>query len=320
MIVTITPSPAIDWTVEVASFEFGAVNRTVRSSREASGKGVNISWALHRAGVPTRAVFPAGGDGGRFMAGVMDREGLDHVVVDTGVEVRTNITLITPDSSTKINEWGPALPSELLARLRASAVAASRGADAALVCGSLPTGAPPEYARDLARDLAAVVPEVVVDTSGEPLRLALDAMPALVKPNVHELADLVGRPIATLGEVVGAAQAARGLGARAVLASLGADGALLVDGEGALYARADGIPFVNSVGAGDALLAGFVGGGPSRRDRLATALLWASSAVAHNTTLFPIRREFAERIAVVELTAPDQPLSEPSAPLVKPAG
>lgn len=316
MIVTITPSPAIDWTVEVASFELGAVNRTTRSSREASGKGVNISWALARAGVPTRAVFPAGGDGGAFMARTMAAEELDHVLVDTGVEVRVNITLITPDSSTKINEPGRALSAEQLRRLHDASLEACAGADAALVCGSLPLGTPAGFVRDLAAALGEVVPEVVVDTSGEPLRLALGARPALVKPNADELADLTGRTIATLGDVVAAAQEARRRGAGAVLASLGADGALLVDAEGALYGRASGVPFVNSVGAGDALLAGFVGGGPGRRERLASALLWASSAVAHNTTLFPVRDEFAELITVEELAAPGQRLSEPSRALV----
>src|SRR5450759_5591300 len=116
--------------------------------------------------------------------------------------------------------------------------------------------------------------------------------------------------MATLGDVVDAARQAREHGAGAVLASLGADGALLVDDGGVLYARATGIPFVNSVGAGDALLAGFFGGGRTRQERLAMAVLWASSAVAHNTTLFPVRQDLAERIAVSELTTPEQLLSE----------
>jgi len=317
MIVTVTPSPAIDWTVEVESFEFGAVNRAVRSSREASGKGVNISWALHRAGIATRAVFPGGLDGARFMDAAMAREGLDHVIVDTGVEVRVNISLVTPDSSTKVNESAAALTADQLDHLRAAALAACRGASMALVCGSLPLATPPGYVRDLAAQLAAVVPQVVVDTSGAPLRLALDAHPHLVKPNVDELANLVGSTITTLGEVVDAAQEARRRGAGAVLASLGADGALLVDDEGALHARASDIPVVNSVGAGDALLAGFVGGGPSRRDRLAAALLWASSAVAHNTTLFPIREEFTARITVDDVADRGTALTEASKALVE---
>jgi 1-phosphofructokinase len=317
MIVTLTAAPAIDWTIEVDSFELGAVNRAVQSSREPSGKGVNVSWALHRAGVPTRAVFPAGGCTGEFMAGALSQAGLDHVIVDTGRDVRTNITLISPGSSTKLNEQGTALSEEQTRRLQKAIIDASLDASVVLICGSLPAGAPATFVRNMVRTLKASGVDVVVDVSGPPLELALAAHPDLIKPNVHELAALTGRQLGTLGDVANAAQEARKLGAGAVLASLGADGALLVDDDGALYARATDIPFVNSVGAGDALLAGFFGGGHTRQERLATAMLWASSAVAHHTTLFPIREDLAERIAVHELTTPEQPLAEPSAALVR---
>jgi 1-phosphofructokinase len=317
MILTVTPAPAIDWTIEVDSFELGAVNRVLRSSREPSGKGLNISWALHRAGVPTRAVFPAGGHSGQIMAEVLSRAGLEHVIVDTGRDVRFNITLISPGSSTKLNEAGSALSEEQTLQLRDAVIRAGVDASVVLICGSLPVGAPSAFVRDMARTLKGSAIDVVVDTSGEALELALESRPDLIKPNVHELADLTRRHITTLGEVVDAAQESRERGAGAVLASLGADGALLVDDEGALYARATDIPFVNSVGAGDALLAGFFGGAKTREERLAMAVLWASSAVAHNTTLFPVRQDLAEHIAVSELTTPEQLLSEPSAALVR---
>ncbi|HEX7537837.1 MAG TPA: 1-phosphofructokinase family hexose kinase [Dermatophilaceae bacterium] len=317
MIVTLTPAPAIDWTIEVDSFELGAVNRAVRSSREPSGKGVNVSWALHRAGVPTRAVFPAGGCTGKLMARMLTEAGLEHLVVDTGREVRTNITLISPGSATKLNERGAALSEEQSGRLREAIIGASVDASVVLICGSLPARVPASFVRDMVGTLKATGVDVVVDVSGDALELALAARPDLIKPNVHELAELTGRRLGTLGEVADAAEVARERGAGAVLASLGADGALLVDGDGALYAHAAGVPFVNSVGAGDALLAGFFAGGQTRQARLATAMLWASSAVAHGTTLFPIREDLAGRVAVHPLTTPGQPLSEPSAALVR---
>ena len=320
MIVTLTPAPAIDWTIAVDSFELGAVNRAVRSSREPSGKGVNVSWALHRAGVPTRAVFPAGGCTRDLMDRVLSQAGLEHVIVDTGRDVRTNITLITPGCSTKLNDRGTALSEEQTRRLRKAIIGASVDASVVLICGSLPAGAPAAFVRNMVGTLKASGVDVVVDVSGEALELALAARPDLIKPNVDELAELAGRQLGTLGDVATAAEEARDRGAGAVLASLGADGALLVDGEGVLYARATDIPFVNSVGAGDALLAGFFGGGQTRQERLATAMLWASSAVAHHTTLFPIREDLAERIAVHELTTPEQLLAEPSAALARVKG
>ncbi len=317
MIVTVTPAPAIDWTVEVESFQLGAVNRVVRSSREPSGKGVNISWALHLAGLATRAVFPAGGITGLLMDEALTHAGVDHVVVETGRDMRINITMITPGSSTKINEAGVAISEEHVAQLRDAVVSASGDATAVLICGSLPVGVPATFVRDLVDLIHGAAAEVVVDSSGNALLRALEARPDLIKPNVHELAELTGLPITTLGDVVVAAQAARARGAGAVLASLGPDGALLVDDEGVLHARATEIPFVNSVGAGDALLAGFFGGGTTRRERLAMAVLWASSAVAQSTTLFPVRHEFAERISVSEPTTPNRLLSEPAVALVR---
>ena len=316
MIVTLTAAPAIDWTIEVDSFQLGAVNRAVRSSREPSGKGVNVSWALHRAGIPTRAVFAAGGCSGDLMARMLSEAGLEHVIVDTGRDVRTNITLISPGSATKVNDRGTALSEEQTHRLQNAIIGASVDASVVLICGSLPAGAPATFVRNMVRTLKASGVDVVVDVSGEALELALAARPDLIKPNVHELSELTGRRLGTLGEVANAAEEARERGAAAVLASLGADGALLVDDAGVLYARATDIPFVNTVGAGDALLAGFFGGGHTREERLATAMLWAASAVAHHTTLFPIREDLAERIAVQELTTPEKRLAEPSAALV----
>lgn len=320
MIVTVTPAPAIDWTVRVDGFDLGAVNRIRESSHEPSGKGLNVSWALHRAGVPTRAIFPAGGHTGRMMTDSLTAAGLEHVAVDTGREVRTNITLVTRGSSTKINEPGTPLAPADVDALRAAVNTGCQGADTAVLCGSLPSGAPDDLLHDVTSSLRSRGVTVVVDSSGLPLRRALDAHPDLVKPNVDELADLTGRSIATFGDVVAAAEDARRLGARAVLASLGADGAMLVDDDGALVAHARDIPFVNSVGAGDALLAGFVGGGPDPAGRLANATLWAASAVAHSTTLFPIRDDFAHRITVHRLDDPGRPLREPSTPLAEVSG
>lgn len=317
MIVTVTPAPAIDWTIEVESFDLGAVNRAVRSSREPSGKGVNISWALHRAGRPTRAVFLAGGASRLLMEEALSRAAVDHVIVDIGGDVRINITLITPGSSTKINEAASAISDQEVARLRAATLTASRDASAVLICGSLPAGVPATFVRDLVAAVRAQGVEVGIDSSGEPLIRALEARPDVIKPNVHELADLTGMSITTYGDVVTAARAARAAGAGAVLASLGPDGAMLVDDEGVLHARAHGIGFVNSVGAGDALFAGYFGGGTAREDRLAMAVLWASSAVVCATTLFPIREDLAANISAGEMTTPERPLTEPSAALVR---
>src|SRR5699024_6021075 len=137
-------------------------------------------------------------------------------------------------------------------------------------------------------------------------------------PNVHELAELTGREIRTFGEVAAAAGSV--LPDRpdaAVLASLGADGSMLVTRRGTLLARSRDIPMVNTVGAGDALLAGFAAAtveGLGDVERLARAALWGASAVASETTSFSPNPDFAEHITVTELHTPDDLLSEPGAP------
>lgn len=313
MIITVTPSPSIDWTLTLEAFALGAVNRASCSTREPSGKGINVSIALHRAGMPTRTIFPAGGDTGRFMSKALAGRGLPFTLVETNTEIRTNITLLTPGHiGTKVNEPGAALSNEAIASLNAAIVAAAEDATAVISGGSLPPGTPVAFHRDIVRLANTFGLYSVVDASGESLSLALTAQPDLIKPNVHELAELAGYPVTTLGDVVAAAQTLRRRGAGAVLASLGGDGVIYVDALGALYARAIGIPVLNAVGAGDALLAGFMGGGTDRKTRLTNAVLWASSAVAATSTLFTVRPDFVQRITVSALIDPTITLDEPS--------
>lgn len=319
-IVAVTPAPAIDWTVTVSSFALGAVNRATASTREASGKGVNVAWALHRAGIPTRAIVPAGGDTAEFMASQFTAHGLGHEIIPIAREVRTNITLISPGESTKINEPGTSLDDAEWARLSAAVELAAQSASIIALCGSLPSGSAPDTYGRLIESVRARAPHVriALDTSGEPLNQSVSAGPDLIKPNVDELAELTGRPLRSLGEVRAAADHARELGAGAVLASLGADGSMLVTDSGAWVARAHDIPVVNTVGAGDALLAGFLAGGDFGPESLRNATLWASSAVASPTTLFPVRDEFASRIRVRDFASDAElattALSEPAAP------
>jgi 1-phosphofructokinase len=313
MIITVTPSPSIDWTLTLDAFALGSVNRASGSTREPSGKGVNVSIALHRAGVPTRAIIPAGGDTGRFLSQDLAARGLPFTLVETNTEIRTNITLLSPGHiGTKVNEPGAALSNEVIARLHAAVVVAANDAAAVITCGSLPPGVSLTFHRDVVQQANIFGLYSVVDASGEALSLALTAQPDLIKPNVHELAELAGCPVTTLGEVVAAAQTVRRRGAGAVLASLGGDGVIYVDALGTLYAKATDIPVLNAVGAGDALLAGFMGGGTDRTTRLANAVLWASSAVAAPSTLFTIRPDFAARITVGALIDPSITLDEPS--------
>jgi 1-phosphofructokinase len=317
MIVTLTPNPSLDRTLHLGAFVRGRVNRATGTLVEPSGKGVNVALGLHRCGHAALAVLPVGGPAGEQLVRMLDAAGLAHRDVVISGTVRSNVSLVEADGTTsKVNEPGPALsPDEVAALVRVALASCAPGGWLA-ACGSLPAGFSDADLAEAVRAARAAGLRVAVDSSGSALAAVLDAGPHLVKPNVHELADVTGRGIRTVGDVVDAADELRARGVASVLVSLGGDGAVLVDGSGAVHGRAPVADVVNTVGAGDAFLAGYLaaddGGAGTSADRLATALRWGATAVQHEGTLFSV---LDDRVAV-RVGAPDRAavLSEPAAP------
>jgi len=299
VILTVTPTPALDLTLELDQLVLGAVNRSDHSEREASGKGVNVSWALHRAGVPTLALYPAGGSGAGFMSSALEHAGMPQRLVPIQAELRTNVTLRPHFGlETKINSPGsPLTQSELSLLLDAIDEELTRATDLCL-CGSAPYGAPDTLMPDIIGLAKARGVRTLVDTSGAALEAAILAAPEIITPNRHELYELTRTPLETLGDVEKAASMVRARGVETVVVTLGASGALLVDGDGALWARARGVKPLNSVGAGDALMAGLVSTRADTSHMLHTAVWWASSAVESLTTLFTLNPALRESVKV----------------------
>ena len=282
MIVTVTANPSLDRTVEVDRLRRGEVQRALTTSVDAGGKGVNVSRALVAHGYPTRAVLCSGGFAGLELLALLRETGVPLREVPVTGGTRSNLTLVEPEGTvTKLNEPGPGLSeSEVDAVLAAALEAIGGEADWVAGCGSLPPGMPVDvYARLTARahELGA---RVAVDTSGAALDACLSAGPDLVKPNLDELAACAGAEIRTLGDAVKAAQVLRDRGAGAVLASLGPDGAILLDRTGARHASARPAgSVVSTVGAGDATLAGFLAAGGAGERALRAAVCWGTAAV-----------------------------------------
>jgi len=288
MILTLTPNPSVDRTVFLDTLTLGSVNRSTRSWNEPSGKGINVALALLSHGKTVRAVLPVGGSVGAQLRQMLSRAELDTARIPIAGEIRTNISLAQPDGTvTKINETGPRLDQTEVDALIDAVAQHLDGADWLVCGGSLPAGVPDDFYATLVELAHHKGVPVVVDSSGAPLAASLPARPDLIKPNVHELAELVQAPLATLGDVIDAAQQIRRHGVGVVLASLGSDGALLIDDTGALYGQAPVDKVVSTVGAGDALLAGYLSaGGSPRHQSLASALQWGAAAVQHEGTLF----------------------------------
>lgn len=310
MIVTLTPNPSLDRTIEVDGLVRGAVLRVRSSHVEPGGKGVNIARALARNGVQCTAVLPSGGPDGAQLQALLAAEGIDPVLVPVHGAVRSNVSIVEPGGAvTKLNEPGPTLSPVEVKALETAAAEAAEHASWLALSGSLPPGVPEDFYVDLIADLRDQGVRVAVDSSGPALVAALPAQPDLIKPNREELAEATGRRIATVGDAVAAATELRERGAGAVLVSLGPDGAVLVDASGAVHGEAPVEVRRSTVGAGDALLAGFLSaggpagpsgpGGSSSGGRgaadhisgnaaaLAEALAWGAAAISLPGTQMP---------------------------------
>ncbi|MFF4320947.1 1-phosphofructokinase [Streptomyces sp. NPDC001568] len=309
MIVTVTPNPSLDRTYEVPSLERGTVLRATGDRVDPGGKGVNVSRAVAAAGVPTTAVLPLGGSPGILLAELLGAQGVDVTAVSIAGRTRTNISVAEPDGTlTKINAPGPELLPDESALLLETVRACSAEADWIACCGSLPGGPGPDWYAELVARAHEGGARVALDTSGPALLAALPARPDVIKPNAAELAEAVGRPLPTLGDVVKAAEELRSLGAGSVLASLGADGQLLVCAEGAFHGTAPVTTVRSDVGAGDAALAGFLIAGGAGPAALACALAHGAAAVQLPGSAMPTPADL--RPAEVRVTA-DPPLDLP---------
>ncbi|MGW4770831.1 1-phosphofructokinase [Nocardia sp. NPDC004278] len=312
MIVTLTANPSIDRTVSLPEpLRRGAVHRAETVLSQPGGKGVNVSRVIAAAGVDTVAVLP-GNDGDPLLRMLTDAA-IDHRAVACTASARTNLTVAEHDgTTTKINEPGAALSAECLAALADQLDELTARASWIVLSGSLPPAVPTDWYAYLLHRLRGT--RIAVDTSDAPL-LALaaeleSAAPQLLKPNGDELAQLTRSDPAGLEDPVAAARAARTLverGVDAVLATLGAAGAVLVTADGAWHAAAPAITPRSTVGAGDSALAGYLLAdlaGLAAPDRLRRAVAYGSAAAALPGTGLPSPHHTDPRaVAVTTLEA-----------------
>ncbi|MGH2662353.1 MAG: 1-phosphofructokinase [Actinomycetota bacterium] len=289
MVVTVTPNPSLDRTMDVAAFHRGGVVRAQAVHLDPGGKGVNVSRALVANGHASRAVLPLGGFEGDQLASLLLGLGIEVAPVRIANSIRSNVAVVEPDGTvTKLNAPGPSLSgSEVRALLEGARTAAGDGAGWVAGCGRLPPGAPDDLYARLVKAVRRAGVRVAVDTSGAALAKVLPAGPDLLKPNQDELAEVIGGVLETLGDVVAAAEKLRSHGVGAVLVSLGPDGAVLVDDAGAVHAESSTVVPSSTVGAGDALLAGFLATGGQGPEALAEGVAWGAAACVLPGTALP---------------------------------
>ncbi|QNE78915.1 1-phosphofructokinase [Streptomyces finlayi] len=314
MILTVTPNPSLDRTYELRDLTRGAVLRATADRVDPGGKGINVSRAVAAAGHRTVAVAPLGGPEGALLARLLGEHGIEAAGVRITGSTRVNITLVEADGTlTKVNATGPEITESEAETLLETVRTWSSDADWIACCGSLPRGLPPEWYAELVARSHGAGARIALDSSGAALIAALRERPDVIKPNVEELSEAVGRPLATVGDAVKAAEVLRGRGAQAVLASLGADGQLLVDGSGTFFGSARVETVRSNVGAGDASLAGFLAAGGAGRPALAAAVAHGAAAVQLPGSVMPTPADIDLSSVVTTTDIPlDRVLTEPA--------
>ena len=327
-VVTLTPAPTLDRTYFVKNLVEGGVNRADRVGEELAGKGINVSRGLQLVNMPAPGVVPIG----NADPGVLKRTGSDFLV-PLWVEgtLRVSTTVVEYDGpTTKINEHPRPLKKhdwEAVIELTEKTVK-DFGASWLVIAGAHPeieeTGEVIDL-QPLFDKMEALDIRVVLDTSGAPLRYwAQKGNATVMKPNAHELSECVGRDLNTIGDVIDAARELNDWGVNCIMASLGVDGIVAVTKTHAIHAYTAPVKVINTVGAGDSTIAGFLsavtkheadadayGVGFDVAEGIAAAVQWGAAKVQQPTSGLASIENLVE--ATVDLIPDrDRPLGEPA--------
>jgi len=308
MIVTVTLNPAVDHTIQVDAMpEPETVARTDTAQFDAGGKGINVAQYLVGLGAETVATGLLGDFLGDYIRRELDTDDIDSEFIEIQGQTRLNTTILA-DAEYKINHNGPTVDPAAVDEL----IEVIRGYNPSMVLigGSLPPGL--DY-RAIDRIAAAGSWATSVDVGGEILA-QLEAKYALCKPNRVELAAATGGSVDTLEDCIVAADQLREGGFERVVTSLGSEGALVVSEGSCLHAAALDVDIADTVGAGDAMLSGFLlelSHGNDARASLRRGIAVAARIVSVPGTRMPAFDPLDEATQQVEITEYSVPKREP---------
>lgn len=287
MIATVTLNPALDKTMAIPGFAIGGTNRASIEQIDAGGKGINVAKAVRQLGCSVMALGFLAGANGRWIADALQAKGIpcDFEWVPGETRVNLKIKDSLTGTETEINEPGFPVGADHLESLTRKVEEIAERCSVLVFSGSLPPGVPPEIYGEfirIARDRGA---QTILDTSGAALRHGIAAGPDLVKPNRAEAEEVLETRIDGEAALVGAACRFLALGARAVVLSLGAEGALAVSPRERWRAFPPPVAASSSIGAGDAMVAALAFGmtrGLALKDALRLATAAGAATVATN--------------------------------------
>ena len=260
MIYTVTFNPSLDYVVQIENLTLGEVNRTSCEAIYPGGKGNNVSVVLANLGMKSRALGFIAGFTGDALEKMLTDFGCttDFIRLKEGM-TRINVKINASEES-EINGQGPEITAEAIRELFEKLEQIQEG-DILVLAGSIPNTLPEDIYERIMERLAERKIHIVVDATKDLLLNVLKYHPFLIKPNNHELGEMFGVTLKTRDEIVAYAKKLQKMGAENVLVSMAGDGAILLTEEGVIYeAKPPKGKVLNSVGAGDSMVAGFLTG------------------------------------------------------------
>jgi 1-phosphofructokinase family hexose kinase len=258
MIITVTPNTSIDKTLVIPHFSWGETIRSWEAALGMGGKGTDASWVLGELGIDNLALGFASGPTGKLLEEMLQERGTQTDFTWVEGDSRTNIILVHEDGSRQstITDRSLVVSQNHILMLKEKYQAALKNTRCVILGGSLPEGVPEDIFREMIVSARQSDLPVVFDSSGSALKLGLEGKPSLIKPNLAELQSLAGKKIETKEDIYQAAKKLFETYDCIVIATLGAEGALVVAPDKAFFIKPPAVKVKSSAGAGDAILAG----------------------------------------------------------------
>lgn len=297
MIYTITFNPALDYVIKVQDFNVGKINKSQKEYIYPGGKGINVSIVLKTLGQETTAMGFISGFVGKEIEKQVQKYGVqtDFIEIEND-NSRINVKILGESEETAINTKGPYIELKYI-ELLYKKLEILEEKDILVLSGSVPNGVPDNIYEEICKKVKDKNIKVVVDSTGELLVNTLKYRPYLIKPNQQELEEIFGIKITSQDEALKYAKQLQIKGAKNVIVSMGSDGAVLLDENGYSYKMKalNTKNAVNTVGAGDSMVAGFLAGREMFNNYEKALEIGVAAATATTNTIFLAKRENIEK-------------------------
>ncbi len=258
MITTLTLNPCIDRTITIKDFKYGGLNRVIHTRSDLSGKGINVSIAVHQLGGQTEALGFNYINNRDFVQTSLEESGIQYQFINIEGTLRTNVKVFDEQSHvmTEFNENGYPVIPEILPELHKLVYDRVKNSSIMVFNGSVPAGVPKDIYQTLITTVKGSRVKTVLDADGELFLEGLKAGPYFIKPNLYEFESAFKVKVQNKQDIVDISRKLIEQGVGIVCVTMGKDGAVVVSKDQAWFAPASNIEVRGVQGAGDSLVAG----------------------------------------------------------------